>query len=288
MVGLNRGILLVPVALLTVAACHRAPAAPTGQVVATVGGQEITMREVQSELGGVSFADAKARQEGEKAALNAVVVRKLLAKAAADQGLDKSPEFAMVKQRTLDGLLVQALEAKIASQVPVPAREEAEAYVAAHPNSFSERKVFTVDEIRIATSPDAKVMADLQHLNTLDEIAVVLTHDNIAFRREVSSMDALKVDARLIDKIAALPPKAVFVAPQGNQVLIGTVLGSRTEPVLGEAAISQALAMLKQNHVQDAVARQMNELMSKAAKSVQYNKDFQPAATSPSGSKKST
>src|SRR5688500_6823890 len=93
----TRAAALALVAGLTLAACDRGKE-PSGQVVATVDGQEVTIRELRAELGNLSFATPAERKAGEQAALQAIVNRKLLAKASEDQKLDKSPEFALQKQ----------------------------------------------------------------------------------------------------------------------------------------------------------------------------------------------
>src|SRR4029079_16187186 len=69
---------------------------PTGQVVATVNGQEITLRELNAELGAAPPPiDPKAAKAAEQAALRSIIGRKVLAGAAREQGLDKTPDFAL-------------------------------------------------------------------------------------------------------------------------------------------------------------------------------------------------
>src|SRR5438477_9293992 len=96
----NLAILLACIALC---ACRfpqlgGSPKTPSGQVVAVVDGREVTLRELRAELAGVSFPDARARKLGEQAALKAIVTRRIVARAAHDQGIDKTPDFAVQKQ----------------------------------------------------------------------------------------------------------------------------------------------------------------------------------------------
>ena len=105
-------------AFVGLAACHgaaqREGGAPVGQVIAVVDGQEITVRNLEAELGGLAPADPKARAAAQQAALQAIVSRIILADAARAQGLDKTPEFALRKQAAIDALLAQSLASKIA------------------------------------------------------------------------------------------------------------------------------------------------------------------------------
>jgi EpsD family peptidyl-prolyl cis-trans isomerase len=130
--------------------CHfKKVKAPTGQVVATVGNREITVRELHAEVSAVPAAVASNEKLKEQQALRAIIERTILAAAAKDQGLDKDPQFLLLEQRQSDALLAQRLEAKIAANVPAPTREEAEQFELGNPNMFAERKVFHIDQIRM-------------------------------------------------------------------------------------------------------------------------------------------
>ena len=97
----RRRIALIPFACLALTACDLGKAkeakAPAGQVVATVDGEEITARELRAELQGMSFPSPQARKSAEQAALQSIIDRKLLAKAAEEAKLDETPDFALQK-----------------------------------------------------------------------------------------------------------------------------------------------------------------------------------------------
>lgn len=67
---------------------------PTGQVVATLDGKEITALELRNELGGYQAPDAPSRKRAEQAALDAILSRKAVAEAARKAGVEKTPEFS--------------------------------------------------------------------------------------------------------------------------------------------------------------------------------------------------
>src|SRR5258706_9600009 len=76
----SRVTLLAAVSVsLVLSACGSKNKTPTGQVVATVDGKEITAIDLRSELGNFSTADAKVRKAAEQQALNGIISRKLLA-----------------------------------------------------------------------------------------------------------------------------------------------------------------------------------------------------------------
>ena len=261
------------------------PKAPTGQVVATVGGQEITVRQLHAELNGAAPASPAAQKEQQRAALSFMIERTVLAEEARKQGIDKDPNFILLNQRATDMLLVQQLQAKIAAAVPPPTKEEAVQFQNANPNLFAERKIFDVDQIRIDQPTDRTVLAKLQPLKTLDEVANFLTQNHLPFLRGTSTIDAVGQDPKLVNAIVALPPQEVFVFSAGNQILINQVRNMRTEPLTGDPADKYALNILRLQHTQAAVQKQLTSVILKSRSTTQIAKDYLAPKAAPAPAK---
>jgi len=270
--------LLLFAAVLAVSACNRAPKAPTGQVAATVAGHEITVRQLQSEISIMPRAPAAAaaQKAQQQEALNLIIQRTILADAARKEGLDKDPDFALLSQRTNDALLVQQLQAKIAASVPPPSAEEEAQFQSANPDIFAERKIFDVEQIRMARPADPDILKKLQPMKALDEIANFLTQNHIAFERGTTGIDAVGQNPPLVKAIVALPPGEIFIISSGNQVLINLIRNSQVQPFTGDAATKYALNYLRAQHTQDAVRKQLGALVVSGGKTVQFAKDYQP------------
>lgn len=269
---------LISMACVALAGCGQGggKAEPTGQVVATVDGDEITMLELRAELEGASFPNAKARKAAEQQALQMIINRKIIAKAATEQKVDETPEFALQEQRALEALRAQALQQKILKAVPAPTKEEATRFMAAHPDIFSERKIYAVNQIRIARPTDPALMADFQPLKTLAEVEALLKSKGINYQRGTDRLDAVGTNMNLIEAIAKLPPGEVFVLPMGQLVLISEVKDTQVVPFTGERAAKYALSMVEQQRKQEALSRQMAGLLKQGASTVKYNKAYQP------------
>ena len=232
---------------LAVSACDfgsSKPKVPTGQVVATVGGHEITVRQLHAELTGAAPVAPAAQKEQQRAALNFMIERTVLADEARKQGIDKDPDFVLLSQRSTDALLAQQLQAKVAATVPPPTMDEATRFENANPNIFAERKIFEVDQIRMNQPSDRTVLAKLQPLKTLDQVVELLTQNKIPFQRGTTTIDAVGQNPKLIDAIIALPPQEVFVFPSGSQILINQLRNTRIEPFTGDPANKYAMNVL--------------------------------------------
>ena len=257
--------------------CHKffGHSAPSGQVVATVDGKEVTLRELQAELGGATFADPKQQKAVQERALEMIVARRLMANAARAQGIDKTPDFAMAEERSIDNMLANALEAKVVKSVPAPTPDEVSRYITDHPASFSNRSIYTLDEIRFPRPTNLAMLNNLRPLHTLTDIASYLTAHQIPFQQGSGALDALELDPQVADAIAKAPNEP-FVLPAGNLVMVGQIKGSKVTPVPNDQATKLATAILTRQHTNEAAQREVISVLQAGSKNVQYNPAYQP------------
>jgi EpsD family peptidyl-prolyl cis-trans isomerase len=273
---------LAPLACVALVACHipglpGGSKAPSGQVVATVDGEEITLSELRAELAGAPApASPQAGKLMEEAALRQIIIRHIMAKAAHDQQLDKTPAFAIEKARANQGLLTQALQRQLAANSPAPSRSDAEAYVAAHPSMFAERKLLTVDQIRMARPKTEDDLKAFLPLKTLPEFETLLTQKGIQYQRTASVIDTGSTDPNMIAQIEKLPPGEVFMVPANGMVLANQIRDSKLAPFTGDAAINYAMGVLRSQRVQEAVGKGVENLIKSKASTVKYNDSYKP------------
>jgi EpsD family peptidyl-prolyl cis-trans isomerase len=276
---------VVGCAALALTACHRPevlggkPSAPTGEVVAKVDGHEITLRQLRSELQGVQVADPKQMKAVEQRALQLIIIRTLMADAARKQSIDKTPDFVMQRDRMVDGLLAQMLQAKTAKAVPAPSPEEVDRFISDHPDIFAQRKTFDVDQIRFARPTDPATVKGLQPLNTLDAIASYLTSKNVKWTRGDARIDVVGLDPRLVDAISKAPQDEPFVMVSGDTLLVNQIKSSTVLPLQGAAATKYATALLTRQHMQEAVQREAQQVVAVGMKQVAYNPAYAPPAS---------
>ena len=271
---------IAPLACVALVACHMPGAkdkAPTGQVVATVDGEEITVAELRAEMAGApAQPNAAAAKAMEKAALSEIVARKLMAHAAHDQNLDKSPEFAMMKQRANQTLLAQALQRKLASTVLTASRPDAEAFVTAHPTMFANRKILTLDQLRMPRPKTPADLKDFEPLHSLPEIEAMLNKKGIPFQKSVQTVDTLQADPNVIDKLEKLPPGEPFMIPAGDAIVVNQIKDAKLSPVTGDDAVKVALVAVRNMKTQQAVATGVNNLLAANETKIQYNPAYKP------------
>jgi EpsD family peptidyl-prolyl cis-trans isomerase len=279
----GRKLLGAALVLVAVGACHRPsilggkPPAPTGQVVATIGNQEITLRQLQAELANVAITDPQQLKTAEQRALQLIITRTLMANAARGQGLDKNPDFALQRQRAIDAILADDLQAKVAASVPAPSQDEIQRFVSNNPDMFAQRKVWDVDQIRLAIPDNPNVLRPLAPLNTLQDVQAYLSSQHIDFNRSDSTVDAASLDPAVVAQIVKLPADTVFVIPAGRYVLVNQIKDTRVVPMKTDLTSKYAAQLLRSQHVQAAVRQEMQTVVGDGMKTVQYSPAFRPA-----------
>jgi peptidyl-prolyl cis-trans isomerase C len=273
---------LAPLACVALVACHipglpGGNKAPSGQVVATVDGEEITLSELRTELAGAAAPPSpQAAKLMEEAALRQIIIRHIMAKAAHDQELDKTPAFAIEKARANQGLLTQALQRQLASTSPAPSHADAEAYVASHPGMFADRRLLTVDQIRMARPKSEEDLKAFLPLKTLPEFETLLTQKGLQYQRTASVIDTGSTDPNMVAQIEKLPPGEVFMVPANGMVLANQIRDSKPAPFTGAVAVNYAMGVLRSQRVQEVVGKGVENLIKSKASTVKYNDAYKP------------
>ncbi len=274
----TRGVLLVASACLVLGGCGDKNKQPTGQVIATVKGKEITAIDLRNELNGFTTTDPNIRKVAEQQALNAIISRKVLAQAAIKAKVDKSPEFAQQQVRMNETMLVQSWQNQLVKAVPAPSKEETDKFIADHPDLYANHKVFDVDQVRFARPTDPSMLAAFKPLKSLTEVSALLASRGVGFQTAHAQLDSLTLDPRVVDQLIKLPPGEVFVVPLGNMLVANEIRSTHVEPLPPGQAVKHATGILKSQRTQESLERQFGSVMAAAKKDITYAKAYQPPA----------
>jgi peptidyl-prolyl cis-trans isomerase C len=255
--------------LLLLAGCEKKA---EGQVAAVVNGEEITLQEVNAEMGD-QVPSGVAANTARREALQRIVQRRLLAQAAKDDGLDMSPDY-LIRRRTLDdALLVQLLAKKIGATIRVPEPRQIDALIKDRPAMFGNRTVLTIDSLRFAPSGDA-LLKQLEAAHSIDAVIKTLEANKIKFARGNAQIDTGQLAAPIAAQILALPPGEPFVLPQGNVYTAGVITGTRPNPLTGDAAKPIAVNAIRNEQLTKTVERRLKE--AQATAKITYQPGFAP------------
>ena len=252
------------------AGCSESKEAPEGQVVATVGDQEITTSELKLEM---AQLPASAQAKAQPQALNSIVNRKLLATAAVERGLDKTPMGAMMLQKARELALIGLLQQSIAENAPKPSADEIKIFMTDNPQAFADRNLVIVDQW---AAPEAtpQVVKAMEPLNTIEPILKLLDDNHVAYQRGFSSIDTLNVPKDAAGKIGQMKAGDVFLTPAAGGIMISRIREIVPQPLSGADATNAATNLLKQQRSSGLVQKQIEEMETDGQSKVKLNPSF--------------
>lgn len=268
---------------LTLSACKREA---TGQVVAVVNGQEISLSELNAELRASGIQPNPNATDAEQkairaAALQRLIDRKLLVQQAKDRGLDKDPEYLQQQIRANDGLLVQMLGKQVTSNLAIPSQSEIDKFIADNPSMFGARTIYSLDQVVFAAPADRSKLKPLEADHTLDAVKSTLTNAGVSFNQGKNALDSARVPPQVLRQILALPPGEPFVLGDNGQVVISVITGKQAVPLDAKASRALATEALRRQETGDAAQKQVKQARSSAK--IEYQPGFAPPKGTPTG-----
>ena len=267
-------ILLSCLALsLALSACEKKA---TGQVAAVVNGDEITLQEVNAELGNANLTDGAQKDKARGLVIQRLIDKRLLEQQAKAAGIDRDPEF-LTRQRQLNqALLLEFYGKRAQDTLPVPAKAAIDKFIADHPTNFAGRTVYTADQLRFAPPADPNVLARMKDLHSLQAIAQYLDGQGIKYARGANKIDSAQVPAQMMQQVLALPPGEPFVVPTPQGVVASVIVGKEAAPLPADQQQPLAVRMIRSQALDGVIQQRLTEARGKAK--IDYQPGFAPAA----------
>lgn len=256
---------------LFLAACG---GAPTGQVVAVVNGEEISVQELNAEIEGANIPPSADKKQVRQAALQQLIDRRLLAQAAKEEGLDKDPAYITQQRRANEQLLVQMFGKRAADTIRVPDAAAIDKYIAENPTFFSQRTRYLVDQIQFPMPADPNQLKQLQDDHSLAAVTETLNALGIKYEQGRNVIDSGSVPPQVLKEILALPPGEPFVIPAGGRVLVSVITGSEPFVVPADKARPLAVQAIRNNSLNEIGQARLKEAKAKAK--IEYQPGYAP------------
>lgn len=259
------GSLLVA-AILLAACAEKDDKKPATQVAARVNGSEITVHQLNlllSRLSGIDDGNAvKARRE----VLDKLIDQQLAVDQAVSAKLDRQPEVMATLEAARREVLSRAYLDSIVAGRAKPSPEEARQYYDQHPELFSQRRIYHLQEILLEKN-DGLLPALREKAATaksMDELAAWLKAQNIRFASQGGERPAEQISLDIIPGLHAAPegPILVFNVTQGIALI--RVIGSKAAAVAREAALPAIQQYLANQHARETVDGQLRQLRQQA------------------------
>ena len=273
--------------LLALTACgNKEDKAGTPQIAAKVGSQEISIQQINQVLSRTNSASAApaVAQALRRDVLEKLIDQQLAVDQAVENKLDRSPDVVAQIEAARREVLARAYIQHLAAALPKPKAEEARKYFTEHPQLFSERRVYNLQEILVPAAAGAAVAEQLRAQvaagKSMEEIAAFLKSREIKFGGGAAQRAAEQIPLELLAKVHALKDgqTAIIDSAQGFTVL--RVVSSQSAPVPEANALPRIEQFLANQRSAEAVSRNLKDLRAKT--SITYMTDFAPAVAAAS------
>lgn len=182
----------------------------------------------------------------DKARLESLIDGQLLQEAAIRNKLDRDPVVQQAIAQANTQILAQAyLQLKTAAHA-VPTRAEIDSYVGEHPDLFSERKLFLIDQLVVDSK--AFTPALKQHIDratSIEQVAMWLDTRAIPYTRAPLARNSAELDPALLARLKTMRKHQLFVVVAGPRTTIDLLRDVTPDPVPAVAALAQAETMLR-------------------------------------------
>ena len=255
-----------------------------GQALASVNGDEVTVLQLNEELQRAGVASAQ-QDAASKQLLQVLIDRQLLQEAAAKENLDRDPKVMQAIDRARALIIAQAYLQKRIGNPARPTAAEVEDYFNKHPEFFSNRKQFSMNELVISSNdltPELRSAAD--SAKSLEEVAVWLDAHKLRYGRNQVTRSTADVPPALATKLLGMPKGQLFVVKEGARAMFISVAEVKDAPVSLQVAQAQIEQFLMKKKNQEVAAAELQRLRADAK--IDYlNKNLMPdpKATLPAG-----
>jgi EpsD family peptidyl-prolyl cis-trans isomerase len=278
--ALGAALLMAGVAL---AGCNKdkpAGEAKPGQSLASVNGEEITVLQLNEEMQRASVPAAR-QQVASKQLLQALIDRELLESEASKEKIDRDPKVMQAIERARSLIIAQAYMQKRVGDVGRPSQVEVEEYFNKHPQFFSKRRQFAMNQLVMpasAVTPELRAAAD--KAKSLDDVALFLDAKQIQYGRAQVTRSTADLKPEISSKLLSMPKGQLFFVQEGPRAMLIAIDEVREAPVslaIAAPQITQYLTNLKNKELAQAEIQRL-----RATAKIEYlNKDLAPDPATP-------
>lgn len=259
------GLLL---AMAGLSACGGGKEKKSGQALASVNGEEITVLQLNEELQR-SGAKAAQQEQASKQLLEALIDRQLLQSEAAKDKTDRDPKVMQAIERAKALIVSQAYMQKRIGTLVKPSAAEVEAYFSKNPGFFSNRKQFEMKELVIATADmNDQLKAAMDAAKSLEDVALWLDAHKVKFVRTQLARTSADLAPELSAKLLAMPKGQLFIIREGERSLLIAITDIKDSPVSLEVAAPQIEQFLFNKKNKEAADAELARL--RAAAKIEY------------------
>lgn len=261
-IGLS--VLAVTVAVLF-SGCDK-QAGPAGEAAAKVNGSVISTALVEYEVKKLGNLGPEQQAQAGRQVLRNLVEQDLLVQKAMADKLDQDAAVQTALEIARRQILSQAYVEKLTANVAKPTDQEIADYFAKHPELFSERRIYRLQEISIKVTPEntEAVKAQLAGVKRLDDFVQWLKAQNIPTRISQTDKPAEQLPTELLPRLAQLQDGQAMTVQAPGLLNVLVRAGSQLQPVTLEQARASIERFITNSRKREMAAAALKDLRAQA------------------------
>lgn len=270
--------------VVSLAACGddkgSAKAAAT-QVAAKVNGAEISVHQINGMLSKATGVTNENAPRARKEILDRLVDQQLAVEQAIAKKLDRNPDVLLNLEAARREILARSYLEQIAAAQPKATDEEIKRYYDEHPDLFSKRRIYNIQELDIPRNAGSQdqLKEYVSSGKSLEEIANWLKSKNIPARGSAGTRPAEQLPIELLPQLAKIKDGQTALIEGPQMLYVMRVVASQSAPVDEAAAKSRIQQFLQNQRSGKAVGEEMKKL--KEAAKIEFVGDFATLAAAP-------
>lgn len=259
--------------------CERPNPVAKIETVATVGGDRISAVELNLAVSGLGDLDESQTAEAKGHLLRALIDQRLIAQAAKEAGLDKDPAVEVSMAQASRQVLAEAYAERNFKDVATPAEREIADYYGRHPELFSERRIYRLQELelRLDSSRLPELESQLKSSRSMGDLVSWVRQQGIRSKTAMAVKPAEQIPAHLLARLYKMEDGQVMILPgRRGHVLIQQLQDSQFKPVSLEQAknaIERVLVAEKRKQAMEADLQKLRQ-----AAEIEYATGYAPVA----------
>ncbi|MCA1977671.1 MAG: EpsD family peptidyl-prolyl cis-trans isomerase, partial [Thiobacillus sp.] len=239
---------------------------PATQVAAKVNGTELTVHQVNFALQRIPNLDKNNTKAASLQVVKGLVDQELLVQKAEADKLDRDPAVVQALDAARRQILADAYMSRKLGTPAEPSDAEVSDYFNKHPELFSNRKIYRLQEISIKAPKDKQeaIRAQLAASKTLNDFGAWLNAQNIPAKAAQGVKPAEQLPMEILPRLASMPDGQAMVVNTPDGLLVIVLAGSQAQPVTLEQAKPAIARALQQQARQKAAKAELDALRAAA------------------------
>lgn len=267
--------------LVLLAGCGGGDGKSPSQVAAKVNKEELSVHQVNQSLQRQPGLKPEQAETARRQVLEQLIDQELAVQRAQELKLDREPRVVQAIEAARREIIARAYAERLGESVNRPTADEIGKYYAENAALFSERRVYSLQEVMVEARPEQldDIRARLKAAKSAGDFIERLKAGNYRFGGGSAVRAAEQLPLAMLPEFAKLQDGQAMLAPTPSGAQVVFVVSSRSQPVdvaAASPAIEQFLLAERRRKLLDSDAKSM-----RAKAQIEYVGPFAVAASTP-------